>query len=396
VAPQPSSEPSGAPHDRLRVFYVSYDGVGEPLGRSQVLSYLTRLAGDHEITLFSFEKQDADRSALAAELAAHGIAWRSLSYHKRPPVLSTLLDVLTGVRALAAASRAGGRPDIVHVRSYVPALIAMWARRFTGGKLLFDIRGFWADERIEGGIWPQSRLPYRALYRIAKRCERWFFAEADAIVTLTHASVPQIRAWTGVRNVPIEVIPTCTDLERFAASERRQTGPQLLWCGSIGTWYRFDLAVALASFGNLRLDVVTRQTELAEAALHGHDATVRSLPPEEVPAAMHVGDVGLSLCVASFSKTASAPTRVAEYLAAGMAVIANPGIGDLEAIVHQHRVGVVLEGEDEQAITAALEQLKTLQADPGLPDRCRAVAHELFDVEAGSRRYAELYSRLTA
>ncbi len=377
-----------------RVFYVSYDGLGEPLGRSQVLEYLVRLSAEYDITLFSFEKPDADRRALAAELREHGIAWSALAYHKRPPVLSTLIDVLAGVRAVVAVARTRGRPQLVHVRSYVPALIALWSRRFTGGRLVFDIRGFWVDERVEGGIWPQTKLGFRLLYRIAKRYERRFFSVADAVVTLTHASVPQIREWTGGRAVPVWVIPTCTELDRFAATMPREGRAQLSWCGSIGTWYRFDLAVALARELDWELGVITRQSELAREMLHGVSASVASLPPSAVPAAMHAGDVGLSLCVASGSKQASAPTRFAEYLAAGMPVIVSPGVGDLESIVEEHRVGVVLRGESDEALSAAAAATRSLLEDPELPARCREVARALFDVDVGARRYGELYQRL--
>src|SRR3954467_8772321 len=111
--------------------------------------------------------------------------------------------------------------------------MALEARRATGGALLFDICGFWADERVDGGLWRPGGL----LYRAAKRCERSFFANADAIVTLTEASVPQVRAWAGNRPVPIDVIPTCVDIGRFSKRPARPSGPHAVWSGSVGTWY---------------------------------------------------------------------------------------------------------------------------------------------------------------
>lgn len=380
------SQPTSGPP---RVFYVSYDGIGEPLGRSQVLAYLVRLAGAHEITLFSFEKE-APTVALRDEVAAVGIEWRPLRYHRRPPVLSTLLDVLAGRQALIRAARQG-RPAIVHVRSYVPALIALLARGRTGGKFLFDIRGFWADERVEGGLWRAGGI----LYRVAKRCERWFFAEADAIVTLTRASVAQIAEWTQGRAVPIDVIPTCVDLTLYTERPGRPEGPHAVWSGSVGTWYRFDLVPDAARALALPLTVLTRQAELAREALDGYPATVRTVPPEEVSGSLFAGDVGLCLIASSFSKLASAPTRFGEYLAAGMPVLVTPGVGDLETMVEEHRVGAVLRGEDERSMAAAAASLRALASDSAARERCRATARELFDVEEGSRRYAAIYRRLT-
>ena len=50
--------------------------------------------------------------------------------------------------------RTGGR--IVHARGYVPALIALALRATRGTRLLFDMRGFWADERVDGALWPRD------------------------------------------------------------------------------------------------------------------------------------------------------------------------------------------------------------------------------------------------
>ena len=65
---QPSMETAKRP----RVIYVSYDGAAEPLGQSQVVAYLERLAADCDIDLISFEKPSDDRDAVGARLAESG------------------------------------------------------------------------------------------------------------------------------------------------------------------------------------------------------------------------------------------------------------------------------------------------------------------------------------
>jgi len=368
------------------VLYVSYDGAAEPLGRSQVLAYLTRLAAEHRITLVSFEKDHATAGELRAELGALDIDWRPLRYHRRPPVLSTAFDVLRGRRELARIDR----PDVVHVRSDVPALIAHLARRSTRAPMLFDIRGFWADERVEGGLWRRDGL----LHRLARRWESRFYADAAAIVTLTDASVAQIREWAGGRDLPVEVIPTCVEHAAFAQTRVRAGGPHAVWSGSVGTWYRFDLAARVADALGMPLTVLTRQVQEARATLAGEPADVRTVAPGAMPAALHAGDVGLCLVVSTPSKRASAPTRFAEYLAAGMPVAVTPGVGDLDALVSSRGVGVVLRGEDDAALREAAGRLRALAADPAARDRCRRLAAERFDVAWGARRYAALYGRL--
>ena len=39
----------------MKILYITYDGLLEPLGQSQVLAYQERLAEDFDIFLLSFE-----------------------------------------------------------------------------------------------------------------------------------------------------------------------------------------------------------------------------------------------------------------------------------------------------------------------------------------------------
>ena len=60
------------------VLYISYDGMLEPLGQSQVLAYLKRLAADRPIHHISFNEVDdwitvAERERLARDISASGI-----------------------------------------------------------------------------------------------------------------------------------------------------------------------------------------------------------------------------------------------------------------------------------------------------------------------------------
>ena len=66
--------------DRLPVLYISYDGMLEPLGQSQVLGYLEILARDGPVFLISYEKPrdraDTGRmNAMRYRLSTAGIRW---------------------------------------------------------------------------------------------------------------------------------------------------------------------------------------------------------------------------------------------------------------------------------------------------------------------------------
>ena len=154
------------PATERRVLYLSYDGMTDPLGGSQVLPYLVGLAAlGHRITLVSLEKPTASAAAhaqVSAQCAAAGIAWRPLTYHSRVPIASAAANVIfltkTSRKILVDTPH-----DIVHCRSYMAAIAGLALKRDCGVRFLFDMRGFWAEERLEGGGW--RRPPFGAVYR---------------------------------------------------------------------------------------------------------------------------------------------------------------------------------------------------------------------------------------
>src|SRR5258708_4237470 len=84
------------------VLYITYDGVLEPLGQSQVLQYLRYLASDFSIVLLSYEKAEdwrdgTARSAILPILREAGIRWVPLRYHKRPTAPATAYDLARGL-----------------------------------------------------------------------------------------------------------------------------------------------------------------------------------------------------------------------------------------------------------------------------------------------------------
>jgi glycosyltransferase involved in cell wall biosynthesis len=399
------------------VLYVSYDGALEPLGDSQVVSYLERLAGDYDITLLSFEKPadaaDAARMrAMSSRLAASGIAWVPMRYHKRPPVVSTVLDTLGGiVQARKAARRRPVR--IIHARSYVPALIALGARSASRAAFLFDVRGLWVDEKVEAGHWAKGGV----LYRAGKWWERRFYAAADAIVSLTENGVRAIPdlGVTVAPGVPIEVIPTCADLQRFSPRPKDQallaqlglTGAPVIGCvGTMGNWYlRQEMIDCLAEFARswpeLRVLIVTRddrdllRADLERAGVPGERLVLVSAAFEDMPRYIRLFDAGLFFIKPTFSKRGSAATKLAEFLGCGVPVVINDGVGDSGAIVRERRVGVVLPSLGPAACHVALGDVRDAIADPTMRDRCRQTAMDLFDIETGVERYRGLYRRLS-
>jgi hypothetical protein len=237
------------------IAYVSYDGALEPLGRSQVVPYVTGLAADgFTITLLSFEKprdygaagtpSDAAK-ALAAELASADVGWAPRRYHKRPTLPATLWDVATGVTTLLRLNLSVGLRT-VHARGYVAGLMAWLTKKIARTAFVFDMRGFWPEERVDSGAWTTASR----IYRLVKSLEARFLRDADQIVVLTEKARDVLRA-RGVR-APVTVVPTCVDVERFQAATARPAALTFVYTGSLGTFYALDAMLAFVKRARAR------------------------------------------------------------------------------------------------------------------------------------------------
>jgi glycosyltransferase involved in cell wall biosynthesis len=403
------------------VLYLSYDGMSDPLGRSQVLPYLTGLATrGHRITLMSFEKPERsaeERAAVARICADAGISWGPLPYHKRPPLLSTLYDVRE-MRRLATRLHKERNFDLVHCRSYLPALVGLRLKRKFGIPFIFDMRGFWADERLEAGAWKLSNPLFAAVYRYFKRREREFWKEADHIVSLTHEGrevLAHARA-DGASVAPVTVIPCCVEFDVFPAinSARRaeartrlgmpRDARVLAYIGSLGgnymlaemldffRAYRERDGKAIFLFVTHVPDDVIRNAA-TERGLANDAIIIRGVQRDEVATVVAAADLGIAFKQPAFSAKACSPTKLGEMLALELPVVVNAGVGDVAQVVEEAGAGVVVSTFDEDAYRAALDKLDSLEPEMA---RWREVSRQWFDLERGVDRYDAIYRTLAA
>lgn len=395
---------------------MTYNGLLDPLGPSQILPYLERLRPSWPVHILSFERsarlaRPGARAEMEDRLRRQGIAWTWRRYHKFPSLPATSWDVRQGVRALR---RILDEEDVglVHARGYVPATIALLATR--RHPMLFDIRGLQAEEYVDGGVWKEGGVKYR----LAKRAEKEMFARAAGAVVLTKAIAPYARgrfAEQG-RQPPLEIIPCCVDLAAFdfdpaqRSDVRRRLGvaPEtalFVYSGSLGTWY---LPGEMARFVKVFRSVTGRPAHLLwlvnngpeiarqasrDAGLADGETTVLGASAVEVPGYLSAADAAVALIRPCFSKRSSSPTKYAEALAVGLPLLISRDVGDGAEL--EEREGAV--GLGYPAAPAAMEdavrRLARLMEKPR--PHFRALAREMFDVDTVALpAYRRLYERL--
>ena len=399
--------------------FITYNGALEPLIQSQGIPYLTGLTEKGiKVSLLSFEKREYRRqkqeiARLEEELSRYGIKWYRLPYLAASPV-AAIVSIVWGIfysSYLVLTRRIG----IVHARSYFPATIGFVLSLMFRLKFIFDMRGFAADEYVDGNIIRGNGV----IFKLMKMMEKRLILSADEVIVLTEKAAEIIRDLPYVkgREVSITVIPCCADLNKFKLipAERRvellkeyrlEDRFILVHAGSLGPWYKlgemieFFLAlkqrIPRAHFLLLSNSNPNQIFEaMAGRQVNQEDFTIMRVPLDKVADFTSIADAGVCLIKPTFSKKASSPTKVAECLACGRPIVINSGIGDSEQLVNGSRVGVVISSFDQDAYNRAIgELLELIGEGDKLLHRCRETAKNSFSLDYGVRKYWEVYGRL--
>lgn len=392
----------------------------DPLGPAQVIPYLLGLAKQgHKLTLVSCEKprrQKANGAAIGRLLSENEIDWHPIAYHKRPPILSSVWDLEAMHRLARRLVRREGI-ELVHCRSYIPALVGLRLKRELGTRFVFDMRGFWADERVDGGLWNLKAPHYRLVYNYFKKKELEFLAAADRIVSLTHAGKTEMLRWKVAPGTDerIDVIPCCVDLAHFDRArikdaERARVRAELAlteqdyvvtYLGSLGTWYLLDEMLSFfravrAERPNAKLLVVTSddpgqvRSAAQRAGIDGvADLRVVAASRNEVPVLLSLSKIGLYFIKPAYSKISSSPTKMAEFLAMGVPIVTNTGVGDIDWFASQYDAAIVMKDFGAQETARAIASLPELDRLP--PSKIRLTASDCFSLESGVQAYHRIY-----
>jgi glycosyltransferase involved in cell wall biosynthesis len=414
-----SAPPITSPPNRgtrvSRVLYITLDGALEPLGQTQVVPYVIRLA-DHgyQYSLISFEREhDADPQAVAAlqeRLSRSCVQWTPLPY--RP---GGVRNVLANCRAMFIAARqivADNNIELIHARAFVPAAIALLLKLTRGVPYVFDMRAYWVDERAVEKQWFTNRFAYA----IGKWLERQLVRNAAGVITLTKLQADDLRRTrlADFASVPLAVIPTCTDFERFGeCAQVSALPPELtarlegkLVVGMIGSvnasYYPAESARLFRKIAEknpgAHLLGLTRQKEslepiLLQEGLQQSQYTIATAQHSEMASWMRRMNWAFLLLVDNFAKRGSMPTKMAELFASGVRTIAFGCNAEFREWAAKNG-SVVLSSLDD----SELDRAATLIANSGIDRNTRlpvsSEAREHFDLSNGVQRYERLLNQV--
>jgi len=407
----------------MRIFsiFVTNNGLADHIGVSQVLPYLKGLARKgHEITVVSLEdpllwkkygppKLDANlQGALRYQpiFRRSGLIGRFQKYFMP---INVWLRLRTAIRVR--------RPDLIHCRSYMPlepCLAICTAHKIP---LVFDTRGFWVDQRVEGGAWSATNPFSVARISYFRRLEARAYKLSDHIVALTDDAKEVIEHAPSYSGSLINVIPCAVSQSDFIISSTNRANARVdigasdktfvvCYLGSKSGVYRMDLVYKVYAAVRRLVDsamllllgshcVQAHQQAAASCGitLSANELVTREVPHSKVPIFLNGSDIGLSFQITTPSSLGVSATKVGEYVACGLPVGSNEGVGDIRKIIRDGETGAVLANDGSEEIARVAETLVEI-ARRGERQCIREHGFEYFSLSAAVTQYDNIYSEV--
>ena len=398
-----------------KVVFLSYDGITDPLGQSQILPYLFGISSNknYKITIVSFEKTKnylQNRDIILNKLEKNHIEWIPLKYTKYPPIFSTIWDIYKLKRAVKKLKIK--ELDLIHCRSYITALVALGFKKKYKTTFIFDMRGFYADERVDGKIWSLDNFIYKYIYKYFKSKEKEFLQYSDYTISLTENGKKEILSWNLPNQSKIKVIPCCTDESLFQKKNIQNVRSELgfnkddfiiSYVGSIGTWYMLDEMLDFFKClqikkPNAKFFFITKDdTQLILEKVKSKKIEISSIKiqpssREMMPSYIGVSDFSIFFILPVFSKKASSPTKMGEIMNLGIPIICNSGVGDVDEIMEKSMPELLAKDfsnkEYERVIDLITNNYKPNQKT------IIETSHSYYSLEKGVKKYKEVYQEI--
>ena len=398
-----------------KVVFLSYDGITDPLGQSQILPYLFGISSNknYKITIVSFEKTKnhlKNKVFILNKLKKNNINWVPLKYTKYPPIFSTIWDIYKLRKAINKLKVKG--LDLIHCRSYITSLVALGFKKKYKTPFIFDMRGFYADERVDGKIWSLDNFIYKKIYKYFKSKEKEFLQYSDYTISLTENGKKEIRSWNLPNQSKIKVIPCCTDETLFQTKNSQNVRIEvgfnkddfiISYVGSIGTWYMLDEMLDFFKClqikkPNAKFLFITKdepQLILEKVKSKKIDISAIKIKPssrEMMPSFIGVSNFSIFFILPVFSKKASSPTKMGEIMNLGIPIICNSGVGDVDEIMGKSMPELLVKDFSNKEYDRVID----LIANDYNPNQKTIIetSHSYYSLEKGVEKYKEVYHEI--
>tara|TARA_B110000027_G_scaffold73518_1_gene78340 strand:- start:3596 stop:4423 length:828 start_codon:yes stop_codon:yes gene_type:complete len=273
------------------------------------------------------------------------------------------------------------------------------------------MRGFYADERVDGKIWTLSNFFFKKVYDFFKKKEKEFLQYSDFTVSLTESGKNEIISWALPKQSPIAVIPCCAEEELFNKEKIQEINKLKLnnkdfvlsYIGSIGTWYMLDemlrfFKVLKAKQTNAKFLFITKNNpeiiyeNSKTLKIDLNDIIVVSSDRKMMPSYIGISNFSIFFILPVFSKKGSSPTKMGEIMNLGIPIICNSGVGDVDIIMQECMSELLI----KEFTTTEYARVANLISLNYKIDRIKIMetSNLYFSLSNGVKKYLKIYDEI--
>ncbi|MDD5174196.1 MAG: glycosyltransferase [Candidatus Omnitrophica bacterium] len=389
----------------MNVLFIAYHPVSYPVMLSQGLPYMSGLSKNgvrYSLLTFETDKSKTCSGRYISEFGAP-VKWRYLTYHNRPRIAATIFDVTLGILTVTYMILRD-KIKIIHARGFIPALIALIPAKLFRVRLFFDTRGLLADKYVCGGLLNKNGLSYK----IMRYCEDLLLKHSDIFTVETDSHAEVVKKTQSYLTPKMRMIPCCVDMSKFdyrLYEYSREDEFRLVYSGQIGTWYLLDkmldfFKIALQEFSRAHFTFISENdpavfySAAKRIGIDENKIIVRKADSKDIPNLLAAANVGVFF-MNPYRRYNTFPIKFGEYLASGLPVVVNSGIGDCDKMIRKENVGAIVKdfSAGEYKISVGILRL-LLKEGEALKKRCRLAAEECCSLEKGIEGYWSIYKDL--
>jgi hypothetical protein len=385
---------------KTRILYLTYDGIFDPLGQSQILPYLINISKEYKVHLVSFEKNmnliNKNNNYIFDLIKKNNFFWIKIRYSKNS---FTRIFYLFYSLVIISYLIFFKKIRILHLRSYISALIVWPFTKICRLKIIFDMRGFWPEEKVDRSSWKTTDIKYKFF----KKIEKYFLTISKSIVCLTsHAKRIIIDRDSLLNPSKITVIPTCADNNIFF-HKKKNINNKITFCYIGTTHSAYDIEKVLKLMSNLKnenidiyLTIYTNDSlkklkeKISKFNNISNFISIKSLGRMQINDAISETDYGIFYLNKNNSIKASFPTKIAEYLLCGKPIICNNFNDDINDVININKIGLIHNFSIEN-ISDIKSFILNSKNDIKISSRCINFANNNLELEIATKKYLKVY-----
>tara|TARA_Y100001968_G_scaffold331183_1_gene385025 strand:- start:401 stop:1591 length:1191 start_codon:yes stop_codon:yes gene_type:complete len=383
------------------ILFISYDGLLDPLGQSQILPYIFGLNNyGYKFIILSYEKERRSEThiqELRKELNSKGIIWFRLSFVRGR--IRRIIRILSGANKVRYINK---KYDLgfIHLRALQPALI-FWVS-LINKPFIYDMRAF-AGQWIDMGAVRKDSI----LAKIIIYFEKLLVKKASRLVVLDDSGSKYLNTKYKT-NKQYEVIPTSTDLGKYIINkENKLNGIRIyrfVFLGGARYPYLPQKALIfimqlMKNGYNCEVDFINESDQeyilkaCKEIGFPRDKLNLFSVARTELYKILPSYDCGLAFIATGTWLRMCSPTKIGEYLAAGLHIVGLEGLAVLDRLAQESNSVDLIETKGNNILLSKEKSMKIINKinDPMRKLNARRIAKERYDLNQALKKYKKLY-----